>query len=121
MKERIDDFSDRREHLKKMSDNELKEYFLKLSEQIVDPLYDLAFENTSKSIERSVLLRMGFSSIDAKLIVDNLDEKNLLSKGAGHAVYLLSKLKNISIQEAGKLFQTGEEIDTIEEYFRNHE
>jgi len=121
MIERIDDFSVRREHLKKMSDAELKEYFHKLAEKIVDPLLDLAYENTSKSIERSVLLRMGFSSIDAKIIVDNLDEINLLRKGAGHSVYLLSKVNNISIHEAGKLIQTGEGLEYVKEYFLKHE
>lgn len=121
MIERIDDFSTRREHLKKMSDAELKEYFLKLSEQIVDPLFTLAYENTSKSIERSVLLRMGFSSIEAKTIVDSLDENNLLSKGAGHSIYLLSIFHKISIREAGKLIQTGEGLEYVKEYFINHE
>ena len=64
MKERQDDYLVRREHLKKLSDKELRKYFLQLSEKIVEPLLDLSYKNTSKSIERSVLLRMGFSSID---------------------------------------------------------
>jgi D-ornithine 4,5-aminomutase subunit alpha len=55
MKERIDDYQNRREHLKNMSDQELKAYFLELSDKIVDPLLDLAYNHTSKSIERSVL------------------------------------------------------------------
>lgn len=121
MKERVDDFSVRREHLKTMSDVELKTYFHELAEKIVNPLYDLAYENTSKSIERSVLLRMGFSSIEAKAIVDNLDEKNLLRKGAGHSVYLLSKTRNISIREAGELLINGEGLEYVKEYFLKHE
>lgn len=118
MKERIDDFETRREHLKDMSSIELKEYFLKLSEQMIEPLLDLAYNNTSKSIERSVLLRMGFSSIDAKVIANKLDEQNLLRKGAGHCVYILSKNKNISIQKAGELIKNGEEINYLMEIFQ---
>ncbi len=117
MKERIDDFENRREHLKDMSSIELKEYFMKLSEEMIEPLLDLAYNNTSKSIERSVLLRMGFSSIDAKVIVNVLAEQNLLRKGAGHCVYILSKNKKISIQEAGELIKNGEEIEYIMEIF----
>ncbi len=121
MKERIDDFLTRREHLKDMSDIELREYFLKLSEEMMEPLLEMAYTHTSKSIERSVLLRMGFSSIDAKVIVNILDENDLLKKGTGHCVYVLSKNKNISIEEAGKLIQNGDEIDYLTEHFKIYE
>lgn len=121
MKERIDDFESRREHLKDLSDIELKAYFLKLSEKMMDPLLDLAYRHTSKSIERSVLLRMGFSSIDAKVIVDLLDENKLLRKGTGHCVYILSKHKKIDIFEAGQLIKNGEEIQYLLEYFNNND
>ena len=97
MKERIDDFELRRQHLKGMTQAELKAYFIELSEKIVDPLLDLAYKNTSKSIERSILLRMGFNSIEAKAIVDTLNEKNLLRKGSGHCVYLVAKKTSKSI------------------------
>lgn len=119
MKERKDDFLKRREHLKNMSDVELKEYFMELADKIVDPLLDLAYNNTSKSIERSVLLRMGFSSIEAKGIVEILSENNLLRKGAGHSVFLVSKNKNIDIHEAGILIQNGDEIDYLLEVFKD--
>lgn len=121
MKERKDDYLDRREHLKFLSSKELREYFLELSEKIVDPLLDLSYKNTSKSIERSVLLRMGFSSIDAKAIVDILDENNLLRKGAGHSVYILSRNKKISIEKSGDLIKNGEEINYLMEYFKAYE
>jgi D-ornithine 4,5-aminomutase subunit alpha len=52
MKERSDDFEVRRQHLVGMSDAELKAYFLKLSDKLIDPLLDLAYKNTSKSIEK---------------------------------------------------------------------
>jgi len=118
MKERKDDYLKRREHLKDMSNSELRKYFLELSEKIVDPLIDLSYKNTSKSIERSVLLRMGFSSIQAKAIVDILDENNLLKKGAGHSVYILSKKNNWDLQKAGNMIQNGEEIKYLLEYFK---
>ena len=121
MKERVDDYLARREHLKDMSDIELRAYFLKLSEQMMEPLLEMAYINTSKSIERSVLLRMGFSSIEAKVIVNVLDDHNLLRKGSGHCVYILSINKNISIQEAGDLIQNGDEIDYLMEHFKDHE
>ena len=117
MKERMDDFQQRREHLKNMSDQELKTYFLELADQIVDPLLDLAYKNTSKSIERSVLLRMGFNSIEAKAIVDKLNEHNLLRKGSGQCVYILSKKYQLSIREAGLLLAEGDKIDELIEHF----
>ncbi len=98
---RKDDFSSRRKHLANLSDAELKEKFWHLAEKAVDPLIDLAYKNTSPAIERSVLLRMGFSSLEAKAIVEKVINYNLIGKGAGHVVYRLSKLENIGIREAG--------------------
>ena len=66
---REDDFQLRRQHLKNLSDEELYEKFWSLTEEIVNPLVELAYNHTSPSIERSVLLRMGFSSIEASKIV----------------------------------------------------
>ena len=67
--ERKDDFKTRRLHLADLSDSEIKERFWSLAEQIVDPLLDLGYKNTSPSIERSILLRMGFSSLEAMAIL----------------------------------------------------
>ncbi len=121
MEERKDDYLVRRKHLEKLNDSELRRYFLELSEKIVDPLLELSYKNTTKSIERSVLLRMGFSSIDAKAIVDVLDENNLLRKGAGHSVYILMKNKNIDIEKAGNLIKNGDEIEYLLKYFKVYE
>ncbi len=121
MQERRDDFEKRRAHLKNLSDAELKARFLELADQLVDPLLDMSYKNTSKSIERSVLLRMGFNSLEAKAIVETLNEHDLLRKGTGHAVYILAKHKNISIREAGLLIQNGDEIDYLMEYFKVYE
>ena len=106
MVKREDDFGARREHLATLSDEELKARFWALTEQLVDPLLALAEENTSPAIERSVLLRMGFSSLEAKAIVDGCMERSLLGHGAGNVVYRYAKHANLPIREAGlKLMQ----------------
>ncbi len=104
---RADDFNERRAHLAKLSDQELYERFWSLASDIVDPLLELGRKNTSPAIERSVLLRMGFSSIEAKAIVDGVIDRGLMGKGAGHVVYKLAKSKNISVREAGVALADG--------------
>jgi D-ornithine 4,5-aminomutase subunit alpha len=121
MKERNDDFVKRREHLKNMSDSELKNYFFNLTQEIVEPLVDMGKHYTSKSIERSVLLRMGFSSIECKEIVDQLHDNHLLSKGAGHCVYRVAKDKKIPLRDAGKALAKGNQIVYLREVFDIHE
>ena len=108
---RADDFQERRKHLTNLTDKELYERFWKLTEQVVDPLLELGKKNTSPSIERSVLLRMGISSLDAKPIVQGCMDKGLMGKGAGHVVYKLAKAKNISIKEAGSMLAEGKGWD----------
>lgn len=112
--ERQDDFESRREHLRALSDQELHTHFWGLVEKIVAPLIDEARTHTSPSIERSVLLRMGFSSIEAKSLVDRLVERDLLGHGAGRFVLELAKAKEISVPEAGAALLEGrlwEELD----------
>ena len=104
---RADDFNERRAHLAHLSDQELYERFWSLASDIVDPLLELGRKNTSPAIERSVLLRMGFSSIEAKAIVDGVIDRGLMGKGAGHVVYKLAKAKNISVREAGVALADG--------------
>ncbi|MDP3386790.1 MAG: ornithine aminomutase subunit alpha [Eubacteriales bacterium] len=98
---REDDFEIRRQHLADLSNEELKQKFWELAEKTVDPLLEMARTHTSPSIERSVLLRMGFSSIEAKPLVDGAIDRGLIGKGVGHIVYRISKEKNIPIREAG--------------------
>jgi D-ornithine 4,5-aminomutase subunit alpha len=100
-KTRPDDFAIRRKHLVNLSDEELKSKFWELADKAVDPLLDLAYKNTTPAIERSVLLRMGFSSLEAKGLVEKTISHGLISKGAGHVVYRLAQLQNIVIREAG--------------------
>ena len=99
--ERPDDFATRRKHLQSLSDEELHQRFWQLVETIVDPLIEEAKTHTTPSIERSVLLRMGFSSVEAQKLVDEMQQRKLLGYGAGRLVLELSKNKNISVREAG--------------------
>lgn len=115
--ERKDDFQERRQHLADLSEMELETRFWELAEKLVDPLIDLAEKNTSPSIERSVLLRMGFSSIEAKAIVDGAIDRGLIGKGAGHIVYKLAKSKNMDIREAGLELVEGNLWDDVIKLF----
>lgn len=98
---RADDFQEKRKHLAGLSDAELESRFWQLAGEIVDPLIEMARTHTSPSIERSVLLRMGFSSTEAKGIVDRCVEKGLLGKGAGHIVWKVATEKGLDIRKAG--------------------
>ena len=115
---REDNFEERRQHLKGLSDEELKAKFWNLAEQVVEPLLTLGYENTSPAIERSVLLRMGFSSLEVKSIVDGAQERGLLGHGAGNIVYRLSKEKNISIRQAGECLIEGKAWEAVVEIFK---
>ena len=117
MKKRLDDFSERRVHLANLSDEELKQRFWDLASQIVDPMLELGRKNTSPSIERSVLLRMGFSSIEAKEIVNKVIDRGLMGKGAGHVVYKLAKEKDMSIRDAGVALANGQYLDEVVSLF----
>jgi D-ornithine 4,5-aminomutase subunit alpha len=90
-----------------MSDKELHAYFWALAELLVAPLIEEARTHTTPSIERSVLLRMGFSSIEAKALVERMGERGLLAHGAGRLVLELAKAKGISVREAGTTLLAG--------------
>lgn len=101
MKERNDDFNSRRAHLAAMSDAQLRDHFWSLVDRMVQPLAEEARTHTSPSIERSILLRMGFSSLETKPLVNRMLEKGLLGHGAGNLVLKLAQKKGISVREAG--------------------
>lgn len=109
---RVDDFRERRANplgfgrfrgrsVAELSDAELKEAFWDLARLVVAPLVDLAASHTSPSIERSVLLRMGFSSLEAAAIVNKCSEEGLLGKGAGNLVWRLARAQGVGVREAG--------------------
>ena len=105
--ERPDDFETRREHLRGLSDEALEAYFWELVAKITDPLVEEARTHTTPSIERSVLLRMGFSSIDARALVEQLQERELLGRGAGRLLLELARQRGISLAEAGAALLAG--------------
>lgn len=115
--QRQDDFSQRRGELAALSDGQLKERFWQLCEQVVQPLVELARTHTSPSIERSVLLRMGFSSIEAKEIINQCVEKELLGKGAGHAVWRLAQLESVPYRQAGLRLAQGLGWERLQEFW----
>lgn len=104
---REDDFEVRRKHLTDLSDEELYNRFWKLTEDIVNPLIDLAYNHTSSSIERSVLLRMGFSSLESDAIVAEGLKAGLLGKGMGNVVLKYADLKGVAYLEAGRQLAEG--------------
>ena len=105
--ERADDFNTRRARVRALSDQELHAYFWSLADKLVAPLIAEARTHTSPSIERSVLLRMGFSSVEAKTLIDRLSERRLLAHGAGRQLLELAKAKEISVREAGSALLAG--------------
>lgn len=113
---RPDDYQKRREHLKNLTEEELYEKFWNLAGDIVEPMLDMGTKYTTPAVERSVLLRMGFSSVESKAIVDGVIKKSLMGKGCGNVVWRLSKKKGISIREAGLLLIEGncwDEVDLL--------
>lgn len=111
--ERADDFAERRKHLAGLSDDELKKKFWDLAKQVVEPIMTMAKHQTSPSTERSVLLRMGFSGLEAKGIVTHCVEAGLLGHGAGHAVLKYSRMKNMPYREAGLKLAEGQGWDEL--------
>jgi D-ornithine 4,5-aminomutase subunit alpha len=106
--ERADDFSARRARVKTMTDDELHGYFWALAEKLVAPLIEEARTHTTPSIERSVLLRMGFSSVEAKALVERMGERGLLAHGAGRQLLELAKSKKIPVRQAAAALLSGQ-------------
>ncbi|MGI6177192.1 MAG: ornithine aminomutase subunit alpha [Eubacterium sp.] len=118
--EREDDFETRRVKygIDKLSDEELYNKFWELTAQVVDPLIELGRNNTSPSIERSVLLRMGVSSLDTQTIVKGCMDNGLLGHGAGNVVYRIAKEKNLSIKDAASALAAGKYWDDANAIFK---
>jgi D-ornithine 4,5-aminomutase subunit alpha len=86
--------------LAQVPDDELRQRFWTLCEQVVEPLVDLARTHTSPSIERSVLLRMGIDSQSAQGVVERVHEAGLLGKGAGHVLLRLARRQGGDVRAA---------------------
>lgn len=111
-------FEEARKHLQNLTDEELKQRFWQLAEEVVEPMLEMGRKYTSPSIERSVLLRMGFSSIEATEIVNQVLAHELMGKGAGHIVYRIAKDNNLDIREAGQKLAKGELWDQVDTIFK---
>jgi D-ornithine 4,5-aminomutase subunit alpha len=118
---RKDDYQERRKPLENLSDEQLYQRFWEMTAKVVDPLLELGQKHTTPSIERSVLLRMGVSSLEAKPIVEGCIDRGLMGKGAGHVVYKLAKAKGISIRDAGILLAEGKSWDEAVALFQRKE
>ena len=114
MESRPDDFAARRVHLASLTDDELHVRFWSLISELTAPLIEEARTHTSPAIERSVLLRMGFSSAEAQTLVAGFVERELLGHGAGHLLLALAQKRKLTVREAGEALLAGslwEELD----------
>ncbi len=114
---RNDDYIERRAHLADLTDEQLEARFWELANKLVDPLLEMGYEYTSPAVERSVLLRMGFSSLEAKAIVEGCIKHDIISHGAGHVVYRLSKAEGMELRDAGVALAEGKLWDRAESLF----
>ena len=110
---REDDFAARRGPLGGLTDEELAARFWSLVEEIVAPLVEEARTHTTASIERSVLLRMGFSSGEAKDLADRLQAAGLLGEGAGRLILELATRQDASVREVGRALLDGRLWDEL--------
>jgi D-ornithine 4,5-aminomutase subunit alpha len=103
---RDSDYQVRRKHLTGLSESELDNRFWELANQIVKPLVELAHGHTSPSIERSVLLRLGFDSMSAVSVVKRIEELGLLGHGAGNVLLKLATAMNVELPAAAEVIST---------------
>ncbi len=108
--ERITKFEERQKILGELTDDQLKDRFWQLCNQLVDPIVELARTHTSPSIERSVLLRMGIDSLTAHSVVQRILEAGLLGKGAGHVVLMVSKKTGNDVRTAAQTILDDKDI-----------
>jgi D-ornithine 4,5-aminomutase subunit alpha len=97
----------RRAHLRGLSDAELQARFWSLTERIVAPLVEEARTHTTPAIERSVLLRMGFTGAEAKALVDGIARRGRLGEGAGRLVLELGRRRGESVRTVGEALLAG--------------
>ncbi len=111
--ERPDDFKARRTRLRELSDEELHARFWSLVDELVKPLIAEARTHTTPSIERSVLLRLGFSSMEAATLVEQMRRRSLLGHGAGGLVLKLAQRKGVTVHEAGASLLAGHDWEAL--------
>jgi D-ornithine 4,5-aminomutase subunit alpha len=108
--ERIARFEQRRAELRELSDEQLKQRFWELCEQVMEPVVELARTHTSPSIERSVLLRMGVDSLSAHAAVERIARAGLLGKGAGQVVLRVAEQRGTDAMGAVAAIIEDEEV-----------
>ena len=108
---REDTFHTQRAHLAALGDEKLEARFWELSQQVVDPLVELAKHHTSPSIERSVLMRMGVDTLTSQAVVDECEKRRLLGHGAGHVVYVCMRTWGCDAPEAARRLAAGDGWD----------
>jgi D-ornithine 4,5-aminomutase subunit alpha len=99
---REDTFEHAHQYLSGLTDEELKMRFWSLTQEIVDPLVELARTHTSPSIERSVLMRMGIDTPTCVAIVSECEARGLLGHGAGHVVLVVMRALEIDAPAAAR-------------------
>ena len=97
---REDTFDHAHQYLSGLTDEELQMRFWHLTQEIVDPLVDLARTHTSPSIERSVLMRMGIDSPTCGAVVGECEKRGLLGHGAGHVVLVVMQALDLDAPAA---------------------
>jgi D-ornithine 4,5-aminomutase subunit alpha len=98
--DRLERYSQRRQALAGLTDEQLRDRFWELCHQAVAPMLELARTHTSPSIERSVLLRMGIDSVTAKGVVMKVQEAGWLGRGAGHVVLKVAQRDRTDVRTA---------------------
>lgn len=111
---REDTFNEVRAHLAGLTDEQLEGRFWELTEQVVDPLVELARSHTSPSIERSVLMRMGIDSRTSMAVVTECEGRHLLGHGAGHVVLIAMRAWGVDAPAAARRLADGEGWDLAE-------
>jgi len=99
---REDTFDHAHQYLMGLTDEELHMRFWHLTQEIVDPLVDLARTHTSPSIERSVLMRMGVDSPTCVAVVGECEKRGLLGHGAGHVVFVVMRSLDVDAPAAAR-------------------
>lgn len=105
---REDTFEHAHQYLSGLTDEELKMRFWHLTQEIVDPLVDLARTHTSPSIERSVLMRMGIDSPTCVAVVGECEKRGLLGHGAGHVVLVVMQALDLDAPAAASRLAQGD-------------
>ena len=105
---REDTFDHAHQYLMGLTDEELKMRFWHLTEELVEPLVELARTHTSPSVERSVLMRMGIDSPACVAVVAECESRGLLGHGAGHVVLVVMQALGIEAPEAARKLADGD-------------